>query len=74
MYILREAPEHLRSARMFKKTTSAKREKKNRNYEDKMDTELIDTIKGTIYKIWQMKERIAQLKEQRKPIPSYLPN
>ena len=57
-----------------KKTTSAKREKKNRNYEDKMDTELIDTIKGTIYKIWQMKERIAQLKEQRKPIPSYLTN
>ena len=23
------------------------------HYEDKMDTELIDTIKGTIYKIWQ---------------------
>lgn len=44
------------------------------HYEDKMDTELIDTIKGTIYKIWQTKERIAQLKEQRKPIPSYLPN
>lgn len=44
------------------------------HYEDKMDTELIDTIKGTIYKIWQTKERIAQLKELRKPIPSYLPN
>ena len=36
--------------------------------------DLIDTIKGTIYKIWQTKERIAQLKELRKPIPSYLPN
>lgn len=43
------------------------------HYVDKIDTELIDTIKGTIYKIWQTKERIAQLKEQHKPIPSYLP-
>ena len=44
------------------------------HYEDKMDTQLIDTIKGTIYKIWQTKERIATLKEQHQPIPSYLPN
>ena len=59
---------------MFKKNNKCEAREKNRNYEDKMDTELIDTIKGTIYKIWQMKERIAQLKEQRKPIPSYLTN
>ena len=57
-----------------KKNNKCEAREKNRNYEDKMDTELIDTIKGTIYKIWQMKERIAQLKEQRKPIPSYLTN
>ena len=30
------------------------------HYEEKMDTELIDTIKGTIYKIWQTKERLWQ--------------
>ena len=44
------------------------------HYEQKMDAELIDTIKGTIYKIWQTKERIASLKAAHQPVPSYLPS
>ena len=42
------------------------------HYREKMDPELIATIQGTIYKIWQTKQRIADLKEQHKPIPDYL--
>ena len=44
------------------------------HYEQKMDTELIDTIKGTIFKIWQTKQRIADLKQAHKSVPKYLPN
>ena len=44
------------------------------HYEQKMDAELIDTIKGTIYKIWQTKERIASLKAAHQVVPSYLPS
>lgn len=44
------------------------------HYKDKMDTKLIETIEGTIYKIWQVKDKIATLKKHRKPIPNYLKN
>ena len=42
------------------------------HYREKMDPELINIIQGTIYKIWQTKQRIADLKEHRKPVPKYL--
>ena len=44
------------------------------HYKDKMDTKLIETIEGTIFKIWQVKDKIATLKKHRKPIPNYLKN
>ena len=44
------------------------------HYEQKMDKELIDTIKGTIYKIWQTKQRIADLKAAHQAVPTYLPS
>ena len=42
------------------------------HYKEKMDPELIATIEGTIYKIWQTKDRIATLKEHHRPVPEYL--
>ena len=42
------------------------------HYREKMDQELINIIQGTIFKIWQTKQRIADLKEHRKPVPKYL--
>lgn len=42
------------------------------HYKDKMDVELIETIKGTVYEIWKTKERIRNLKAENKPIPAYL--
>ena len=42
------------------------------HYREKMDKQLIETIKGTIYKIWQTKQRISELRRKRQPIPSYL--
>lgn len=42
------------------------------HYKDKMDEELIETIKGTIYEIWKTKERVRTLRKEGKPIPSYL--
>ena len=42
------------------------------HYREKMDADLIATIEGTIFKIWQTKQHIAELKEQHKPIPEYL--
>lgn len=41
-------------------------------YKDKMDVELIETIKGTIFEIWKTKERIRRLRTESKPVPSYL--
>ena len=41
-------------------------------YKDKMDVELIDTIKGTIFEIWKTKERIRRLRTESKPVPCYL--
>lgn len=44
------------------------------HYKEKMDEELIDTIKATIYEIWKTKERVRKLKQQHKPVPKYLRN
>lgn len=41
-------------------------------YKDKMDVELIETIKGTIFEIWKTKERIRRLRTESKPVPCYL--
>ena len=42
------------------------------HYKDKMDEELIDTIKATIYEIWKTKERVRRLKSEGKAVPKYL--
>ena len=42
------------------------------HYKDKMDEELIDTIKATIYEIWKTKERVRRLKSEGKVVPKYL--
>ena len=42
------------------------------HYKEKMDTELIDTIKATVYEIWKTKERIRSLKASGKTVPKYL--
>lgn len=42
------------------------------HYKDKMDEELIDTIKATIYEIWKTKERVRRLKGEGKAVPKYL--
>ena len=42
------------------------------HYKDKMDEELIETIKATIYEIWKTKERVRRLKDEGKAVPKYL--
>ena len=42
------------------------------HYKDKMDEELIETIKATIYEIWKTKERIRSMKREGKEVPKYL--
>ena len=42
------------------------------HYKDKMDEELIDTIKATLYEIWKTKERIKKMKSEGKQVPKYL--
>lgn len=42
------------------------------HYEEKMDKELIECIKATIAEIWEVKQRIRKLREEKKPIPSYI--
>ena len=42
------------------------------HYKEKMDEELIDTIKATIYEIWKTKERVRRLKGEGKVVPKYL--
>ena len=42
------------------------------HYKDKMDEELIDTIKATIYEIWKTKECVRRLKDEGKAVPKYL--
>ena len=41
-------------------------------YKSKMDPELIDTIKATIYEIWKTKERVKNLRSKGKTVPNYL--
>ncbi len=42
------------------------------HYREKMDVELIETIKGIIWQIWHTKQRIREMKAAGKPIPGYL--
>lgn len=42
------------------------------SYREKMDVNLIECIKGLIYEIWRIKERVRCLKNEGKPIPAYL--
>ena len=42
------------------------------HYKDKMDEELIEIIKATIYEIWKTKERVRRLKDEGKAVPKYL--
>lgn len=42
------------------------------HYREKMDVELIETIKGIIWQIWHTKERIREMKAAGKPVPGYL--
>ena len=42
------------------------------HYKEKMDEELIETIKATIYEIWKTKERVRRLKGEGKAVPKYL--
>ena len=42
------------------------------HYRDKMDTELIATIEGTVYEIWRVKERIRTLRAAGQPVPDCL--
>jgi hypothetical protein len=42
------------------------------HYREKMDVDLIETIKATVYEIWRVKQRIRQLKASQSPIPKYL--
>lgn len=42
------------------------------HYKEKMDVELIDTIKATVFEIWRTKTRIRECKKEGKPIPKYL--
>lgn len=43
------------------------------NYKDKMDPELIEAIKGAVYEIWKVKEKIKKLKAHNQPVPEYMP-
>jgi hypothetical protein len=42
------------------------------HYREKMDVELIETIKATVYEIWKIKERIRAYRAEGKPVPKYL--
>ena len=42
------------------------------HYQEQMDTELIETIEATVYRIWQVKQRIRDLRDKHKPVPDYL--
>jgi hypothetical protein len=44
------------------------------HYQDKMDNDLIETIKGTVYEIWNIKQRIRSLNAKQIPVPDYLRN
>ena len=42
------------------------------HYREKMDLELIETIKGTLWEIWHTKQRIREMHAAGKPVPGYL--
>ena len=42
------------------------------HYREKMDVELIDTIKATVYEIWRLKERVRSLRAKGEEVPDYL--
>ena len=42
------------------------------HYREKMDVDLIETIKATVYEIWKVKERIRRYRSEGKPVPKYL--
>lgn len=42
------------------------------HYREKMDVELIETIKSTIYEIWRIKQRVRKLNEKGVAVPGYL--
>ena len=42
------------------------------HYEEKMDTELIDTIEATVYEIWKVKQRIRKDRLEGRTPPDYL--
>ena len=42
------------------------------NYKQKMDTELIETIKATVYEIWSSKQRYLKYKKAGQEPPKYL--
>ena len=41
-------------------------------YKDKMDTELIKTIEGTVFEIWRTKERIRAINAKGEMVPAHL--
>ena len=44
------------------------------HYQDKMDPDLIETIKGTVYEIWHVKQRIKQMRAEGKEVSRHLRN
>ena len=42
------------------------------HYCDKMDTDLIRTIEGTVYEIWRIKNRVRMLSSKGETVPPYL--
>ncbi|MBD5226870.1 MAG: hypothetical protein HDS67_02280 [Bacteroidales bacterium] len=42
------------------------------NYREKMDPELIEAIKGTVFELWKTRERILKARETSGEVPAYL--
>lgn len=42
------------------------------NYKEKMDLELINTIHGIIYKLWEIRTKIKEYTDKKEPAPKYL--
>jgi hypothetical protein len=42
------------------------------HYKEKMDVELIETIKATLYEIWHTKERVRHYRKMHRDVPRYL--
>ena len=41
------------------------------DYKNKCDEETIELIKGIVYEIWKVKERVRKLQSEGKPVPEY---